>query len=281
MDKTKKTVLYIMGDVRSGTTLLENLLAKSPDIISVGELRNFSDHYNKKGRGITWDWKCSCGESIDQCEYWKSILNLLKKKGIDEIENTKIDTEGYNEKNYTASNIIFEIYKAIFANQHIDFIIDSSKVPHQGMYLYYREDDDIDIKFIYMRRDLRAVSFSKQKWDHKFDSKKRSLYRLLLGSKHVELDCKKYLSKVKEDDKIFISYEDLSKKPAETIHKICVKFCMNKFAIPEYMYLDNDHTIGGTPNRFTKRKIEYDNTWKKKMAGKLLFRLTGKLLNSI
>lgn len=284
LSKSRRTVLYIMGDSRSGTTLLENLLSKSPDIISVGELRNFSDHYNKTGRGITWDWECSCGEPIDQCKYWESILSHLEKQGIDKIENTKILEEYSNKENDIASNIIFGIYRAIFDNQKVEFIVDSSKVPHQGIYLRDRgnnNDNNIDVKFIYLRRDLRAIAISKQKWNRKFNNDNRSLYRLLFGCKRHELNCKRYLNKVSNDDKIIINYDRLSKKPTETIHEICEKFCINKFDTPNYMYLENDHTIGGSPNRFKKRIIEYDNSWKQKMVGKPLFRLTGKLLNNI
>ncbi len=51
--------------------------------------------------------------------------------------------------------------------------------------------------------------------------------------------------------------------------------------LPEYMELDNDHTVGGTPNRFEKRKIHFDNNWKKSVANKPLFNYLGVILNKL
>jgi len=47
------------------------------------------------------------------------------------------------------------------------------------------------------------------------------------------------------------------------------------------MYVENDHTIAGTPQRFTKRPIAYDNSWEKIYEGKPVLSLLGKVMNKI
>ena len=53
MNSTEKiTVIYIISDRRSGSTLLENMLSKSEEIISVGELAMIRGHIYKEGPGF-------------------------------------------------------------------------------------------------------------------------------------------------------------------------------------------------------------------------------------
>src|SRR5690606_36893435 len=86
----KKTIIYIMSDVRSGSTLLENILSNSPDIVSVGELHHLDSHLNKGKWGVTWDWKCSCGSEFSDCSFWSTVLENLKEKRLNKIEQTAV-----------------------------------------------------------------------------------------------------------------------------------------------------------------------------------------------
>lgn len=60
-------ILYIMGTGRSGTTILEVLLANNPGVVGVGECTHiFRDGYiaNKA---------CSCGELTSSCNLWSKV----------------------------------------------------------------------------------------------------------------------------------------------------------------------------------------------------------------
>src|SRR5207237_7541437 len=74
----KCTVIYVMADVRSGSTLLENILSKSDETVSVGELALLKGHILHRGPGIKWNWNCSCGTPVMECSFWKDAL-----KGVD------------------------------------------------------------------------------------------------------------------------------------------------------------------------------------------------------
>lgn len=62
-------ILYIMGPGRSGTTILEILLANNPGMAGVGELKHiFRD-------GFLRDVRCACGKPGRQCDLWSRVLS--------------------------------------------------------------------------------------------------------------------------------------------------------------------------------------------------------------
>jgi hypothetical protein len=287
MTHTKnKTILYIMSDVRSGSTLLENILSKAPNVICVGELHHLDSHLHKGKWGKTWNWKCSCGKSIGNCEFWEKILANLQNKKI-ELENTslrpvnKVNAFSEKDKKYNLKviKLINEIYKAIFEETNVNVIIDSSKHTDHGIMLY--KNSDYKIKIIYLKRDIRAVVLSKAKWAKKFKTPEKNIYTILRRTKIRDIKLKRKIKEIPNDDVIKIEYEQLALHPKSTINKIIEKFHISHFKVPEYFDIENNHTIGGTPNRFEKNKIVLDNTWMKKSKQKPLFHIIGKIIDRI
>src|SRR5580765_7706889 len=142
----KPTVIYIIADRRSGSTLLENILSRSGEIISVGELAMLKGHIVKKGPGELWNWNCSCGKPVMECEFWPQVL----PKQVDETFDTNIS---WPYKSVTAPSAFFSsrtscrslmkyiqtqkniqtrgtlgpIYETISRTSGKKFIVDSSK----------------------------------------------------------------------------------------------------------------------------------------------------------
>ena len=79
----KITVIYIISDRRSGSTLLENILSKSGEIVSVGELAMLKGHIDKQGPGVFWNWNCSCGKPVLECEFWAKVLENIYDKNFE------------------------------------------------------------------------------------------------------------------------------------------------------------------------------------------------------
>ena len=66
-------VIYIMGTARSGSTLLEILLANAKGVFAAGELTSLIDE------GFINDKICSCKQAVSKCTVWgevKKNLNL-------------------------------------------------------------------------------------------------------------------------------------------------------------------------------------------------------------
>lgn len=66
MNNGKRRLVYLMGPAHSGSTVLTFLLADHPRIATIGELKATS-------MGAIEDYRCSCGEYITQCAFWRDI----------------------------------------------------------------------------------------------------------------------------------------------------------------------------------------------------------------
>jgi len=285
----KKTIIYIMSDVRSGSTLLENILSKSKEVISVGELYHLDSHLNKGKWGVTWGWRCSCGKEFQECGFWENIFHYLKEKGTSEISRTEVlkrtsffRTKAHplkNRVNTDTVNLINEIYTAIFNIYDCNIIVDSSKDESQLLALY--ENTEFDLKVIYLRRDIRAVTISKYKWALKFGKKRLNRYKVLIFSMLKNLRQRYVLKKIDKNNKVFIRYEDLARDTQNVLNKITLDLQMEQMVAPIFMELREDHTVAGTPNRFQKRKIQYDDSWEKESKKDVLFHFLGSLLDKL
>jgi hypothetical protein len=64
-------VLFIGGEGRSGSTVLERLIASYPQTCAVGELKNLFE------RGVGHDELCGCGKPVVACELWSEVGRRL------------------------------------------------------------------------------------------------------------------------------------------------------------------------------------------------------------
>jgi hypothetical protein len=82
-------IVYIMGDGRSGSTLLDSILNNSDYSISIGEFSRFWTRY-LEGKS-----KCGCGENIKFCCLWAQIIEELDSK----FDMTLVEIEKKNLRN--------------------------------------------------------------------------------------------------------------------------------------------------------------------------------------
>lgn len=280
-----------MSDVRSGSTLLENILSNSPDIVSVGELHHLVSYLNKGKRGRGVNWKCSCGSEFYDCDFWSKVLKNLKKQGRNKIEKTAVTKNRRGLKYVTrmksvefAGNMeiidtVDAVYESIFEVSGKNFIVDSSKdeVQLAALLKYSR----FNIKVIFQKRDIRAVVLSKLKWQQKFKKKKVNIFKQLLATKiKHNIQKKTFNNLVKDGDGLKLEYKNLANDVPAALTKIINFTGINNFQVPNYMEMHNNHSVGGTPNR-EKRLIRYDDSWKKKAAKRPVFRLAGKIIDNL
>ena len=64
---SRTRVLFIGGEGRSGSTLLERLIAAFPGTCAVGEMKNLFE------RGVGHDELCGCGKPVLACELWSEV----------------------------------------------------------------------------------------------------------------------------------------------------------------------------------------------------------------
>lgn len=285
---SRKLIMYIMSDNRSGSTLLENILSKSDEIISVGELHNLHSHITKGPIGKAWNWKCSCGVSVQRCIFWSDVIyktGVLSNETTTSFENKLSKWFSIKPprtaRNINAAKIIHSTYKEIF-KQHPEYnvIIDSSKNPsHLKNLLSHHEKNDYTFCLVYIKRDLRAISLSKEKWIKKFSQINRSPWQSLFQSYLIRIKMNRFYKQFSRKHKMKLSYSQLATELNVSIQNILLFYKLNNFEIPDHTSLDENHSIGGSPGRFEKRKIAFDNSWKEQIRHRPLFNAIGGFLN--
>jgi hypothetical protein len=66
--------IYIVGDGRSGSTILDAILGNASDTVSVGECCRFWKRFNEKKT------LCGCSEKIENCKLWSKVDFSIREK---------------------------------------------------------------------------------------------------------------------------------------------------------------------------------------------------------
>lgn len=298
----KPTIIYIMSDNRSGSTLLENILSKSDECFSVGELTMLKGHLLKNGPGEKWNWTCACGSPLTECVFWGSIVQQTYKANPGNFEsgikwNFKSKALALNAifpflfkkkflkvinqpANLHVSNTLNELFKLVQEKSGKNFIVDSSKNPLQALAVY-KKVTGFDVKVIWLKRDLRAIVTSKTKWKSLNKKKEKSKLKRLLDVFYYRRLCYTVSKLVQPKDVLTLDYKTLATDTHKELQKIFDVFGMQPFPTPEYMELAEDHTVGGTPGRFTRKPIQYDDGWKDEYKNDTFAYFVGGILNKI
>lgn len=239
-------VIYLMGAGRSGTTALSIFMGAAETIINLGELHQLPDHVNGKK-------KCSCGEALNKCGFWRDQRDELTLFSSDEYQNKSNKLEKHSAIiKYFFSNPLGNdkrIYKE--ANEillaHIGerkyAVLDASK--YIGRALGLSKITGLDVYYIYLVRDPRGVvdSFGKgvQTSRGMFNA---AIYYLLVNLT-AEIVCLTLL----RHKVVKLKYEDLLESPASLIEKIGAHFDIDISVVTDNIQknreFDVGHLIGG------------------------------------
>ena len=120
-------LIYIGGYGRSGSTLLERILASHPNIVGCGELHNIEDDFIQNEM-------CGCGQRASDCDFYRALFNQK------------------DELNFSETNFIASLY-----GPNIHFLVDSSKTTYGTMSRPAKLSVDFEIYFIHLKRNLMEV----------------------------------------------------------------------------------------------------------------------------
>ncbi|EJF07465.1 sulfotransferase family protein [Thiovulum sp. ES] len=261
-------LIYLIGAGRSGTTALATFLGNSRDITTIGEMHQFFEHL-EKGKS------CSCGKEFLECKFWNPILEKLPKEFLENPKKFQEFTEQF-EYHSSIPKYLFrkfrvdevqkylEINEAIFSGFQNRYILDSAK--YIGRYLGLRKSKKLEVKAIYLVRDVRGVvdSFSKQ-----VQSSRKPLssivYWLIINS------IAEIIYRFSKEKILKIKYEDLIETPISEFEKIEKFLDLDlseiKNRIEKSEPFEMPHIVGG--NRIKSSKEIYfksDIAWKNKMS---------------
>lgn len=242
-----KTILYILGYGRSGSSLLSWLLNTHSKIMSVGELYRLPS-------ALLEDLIpkfCSCGKEMIVCQLWVNIFE-------------KINTFNFNTFTFNKWNLF--LFEQLFKNNlNITTIVDSScnikrlKELRKGVLAR-----KFRLKVILLTRDSRGVIYSTSKRGYNLGKRKQPFLRAIISWYVRNKQCINIFNNFGSNDILHIKYEDLvnnTDKTLMTIHKFVneVQEPMNTNwkKIPP-------HTFAGN-SRIRKSKsniIKTDEEWK-------------------
>ncbi|MES9962307.1 MAG: sulfotransferase [Candidatus Sedimenticola sp. 20ELBAFRAG] len=266
-------LIYIAGDDRSGSTLLDMMLAGHSQITSLGEayqLRAFATG-NRDFYPSVHELVCFCGQSLDECSFWKkvaenidrpldslelkpfylrrdhkNIFNRLLKKLLwaslhfyPEIYESKAVDKLLNGPRIAKDS--FELYDAAAKASGSRYILDSSKSPLRLRSLIHQDPERI--KLVNLFRDPRGVVYSKSKRGlplRKAARQWQQKTRQMLLYSHA----------LSPENVLNIRYEDLCHETETEIKRIC-SFLDLAFE-PETLKrnIHGVHHLGGSPSKY-------------------------------
>jgi hypothetical protein len=179
-------LVYILAASHSGSTLLSMLLGSHQQIATVGELK-----LSSRAMGDLTRYRCSCGQFIRQCDFWRQIAEGMAKRGHEfDISQAGTDYQQINSR--FASRLLRPLHRGIFLETLRDaalilspewrrqlpqihkrnadlistimeltksqFVVDSSKTGLRLKYLL--RNPDLNVKVIRLVRDGRAVALT-------------------------------------------------------------------------------------------------------------------------
>jgi hypothetical protein len=283
--RTRTSVLMIVGCHRSGSTILGSLLAEADRTVHVGELNYIWC------RGLTENRRCGCGVPLRNCEFWQQVFvhafggfdqldteDILKTKSL--IERTRALPKLFSQcrspqisdRLSRYKQILAKLYDSIATVSGADVVIDSSKAPHYA-YLVGMISE-IDLQTIHLIRDSRAVAHSKNRMKPDFSVSNQIGY---LGRDHLLKSSIAWnfvngllMARPPGQKSIFLRYEDFVADPGLALGKISklMDGRLENLSSTEDHYEVNhlNHTVSGNPIRFeSKIVIAPDMEWKEKM----------------
>jgi len=274
----QKTLIYIIGAGRSGTTVLDIMLGNVNGSISLGEINRFF-----KRNGIPPKRE----KESKVYNFWINLKDQMLGSGFnDMLYLQKLSQQNeyhlafiksiFKKCNTEYVNAIVEQYDFIGQNTSQNVLIESSKYPVRALNLSnYLDSDQFQIKYIYLKKDPEKVVKSFQKKNLEQPSKgffMANLYYLIVN---ILCGITIRILKSKGHRVSTLRYEDLISTPKETLLKLGSDIdedyseLIRKLIIKEP--LNTGYVFDGNRIRLKETLILRDSDTKEKIKGKLSF----------
>lgn len=294
-------VIYILGWVRSGTTLLDTMLGELDGFFSSGELRYIWD------RGLQQGYLCGCRRELRWCPVWSSVIErAYGPSAWSELDAQKLTSDRFHVMrthrlpgnlrrrrpgpfgwppldDYTTA--MKRLYGAIRDETGARVVVDSSKFAQDAAVL--RLLDGVKSYFVHVVRDVRAVAYSNLRVKtsqpdprQPVDMERMSPFRSALRWSRFNIAAEAVRLRSGSGRSMLLRYEDLISDPRHSIERILamtgVRAELSMFVDDNVVRLGENHTIWGNPSRFRRGEtpLRLDDEWTTR------FDVTGRRLTS-
>ena len=220
----KRTVIYIIGAGRSGTTLLDIILGNAAGVRSCGELVRFPElHGNPHG----------VEPGSDNCIFWKRVQSRLESRlggAIDFSQLERLVSRVDYHRSFLATyfntlkpdtiasyaRYTGALYDSIFDEIDETVIVDSSKYPSRALALYRYLD--YDIRYVYLARHPAMVvkSFARRGLEQSYKNFLAANQYYFLAN----MACNIALGKMRDARIARLTYEQLTGDPVTALKEV-------------------------------------------------------------
>lgn len=283
-------VLYIGGSGRSGSTLLECLIAELPGVTVLGEVAHLWE------RGLVLNELCACGVAFHDCAFWSAVGDdafggwanvdvgrVRELKDAVDRQRRMLQTarrrpsSTVHGKSVEYADYYRRIYAAAARIAGTDIVVDSSKVAPTALALSH--SDQINLRILHIVRDSRGVAFSWSKQVARPETGDTELMPQLSARESTQLWLSHNLSisalAYRGVPVHRFRYEDMLEDVAGTVRE-----AWKQLALPgkaEFSFMEGNaielhptHSVAGNPMRFKNglTTLRPDTAWKGKMSTK-------------
>lgn len=316
---TEPEVIYIASASRSGSTLIEDYLARRFAGVACGELYRISKFARGNARIVLENGAldtCACRQPVLECEFWRAVskeadLDLASADLRSQLNRWQrahfrlcVTVGGAPltrqvarffppfRRELDVGKNCFRIYRAISRVAKVNVILDSSKQAHQ--YYILKAVAPERLRIVTLIRDGRAVVASmtrgarSQVIAKQIDTDAGAISADHIAAKACRVWMLSTLNALKafvltnRDRRVLLHYESFCEDPAAEMRRVA-----HRFSIPdgEGSQPNESHAIGGSPSRHNSgfKAIRIDKSWKQQMPfrGKSASILCGRLMNKL
>lgn len=286
MPESPSRVLYIAGVGRSGTTLLEQVLAQHPDVVVLGEVVHMWE------RGLVADELCECGQPFSRCSFWQAIgdeafggwrrvdidrVRTLRER-IDRVRRIPGVLAAHAQGRVSSelsdyASLYARIYAAARRITGRSLVVDTSK--QVSLPFSVAQHPGVDLRVLHCVRDPRAVAYS---WTKSVRRPEALDSESLMTQYTPGLLARRWVSHnaaVPLVARLSVPwdrwrYEDFVGDPTASLSAVCALADISSSGIkhePEgshFFKLGSSHTVAGNPMRFQQGTVEVrlDDRWR-------------------
>lgn len=275
---TRPRILYLTGWLRSGSTLLGNVLGELPGVLHVGEL-HYVWHNGVLAEGT--NSLCGCGRNLLDCDLWSTIVGTARDTKVAvgaaravALQRTLLRTRHTRARLAEVRNPArapgvdevvgqtVDLYRLLAEHGGDRLIIDGSKYPAEAATLLGRSD--LEVRVLHIVRDPRATAFSYRRAKDYIDPMSPSRSSAFWTAFNLASEA---VGGAAGTRYLRVRHEDLCAQPREVVGEV-MRFAGLTGEPPVdqagRVRLGPNHTVTGNPDRLSggEAVIRADERWR-------------------
>ena len=244
------SLVYLLGALHSGSTVLSRMLDAHPDITAAGELLGLAVDLEQR-------IDCTCGLPVSICGFWARVLGPRPDLHFADVDSVRALGSHTGELADDYASEAFHVLGRIAAVSGSRVILDSSKSVARFRALAARQP----VKALHLVRDGRALIRSARRAGRPYQR----------AAQAAEVWQRRHLEALAASSKLgvdylLVRYEDVCAEPGSQIGRI-LDWMGLEDGSPSASWLDSvSHHLRGNLSRFDRRPLQLDDQWRTEVS---------------